>query len=231
VADALNSALLTSSVNGAAADSTAEVQALADAYGRILNDNNPVLTDYQALGVSLGGIALSSEAFGLYNTAVLAAAPAAVDSIAELNALASVVNRLMLTAQGATPSPALTAQDLALLGLQNVDSSNLARILTTVDSSTDNGSAIASLSALQSLVNDVNGALGIITAYAQNNGGTAPTESSFAMAGISGVTASNLVAMQSALLAASVQAASWVKPTVPRQTPRPRPTRPQPTTA
>jgi hypothetical protein len=51
----------------------------------------------------------------------------------------------------------------------------------------------------------VNGALGIITAYAQNNGGTAPTESSFAMAGISGVTASNLVAMQSALLAASVQ--------------------------
>jgi hypothetical protein len=110
VAAALNSALLTSGVNGTVADSTAEVQALADAYGRILNDGSPALADYQALGVSLGAVALNTQAFGLYNSAVLAAAPDAVDSIAELNALASVVNRLMLTVQGATPLPALHFQ-------------------------------------------------------------------------------------------------------------------------
>ena len=207
---AMNSALATSLVTSTQTGTTQDIQTIVDAYNRILaeanganvdaNPNvNPSLSDYQAIGVSLGQIALNANGLSLLNSTVAAANTSAVDTVPEINSLSSVVNRLLTAAAGAVVYPALTVAELASLGLTGVTPSNLANVLLSIANSANDGSGISSLSAVQQIVNSVNAALPLIRDYAQNTTNPAPIADTFMMAGILNVTPANLAAINSAL--------------------------------
>jgi len=77
-----------------------------------------------------------------------------LNSLAQLQALASVVDRLMLTVAGGQPLIALTPEDFALLGIAGVNQSRLPRVLNALAAQDDTGSASQSLASIQSLVGD-----------------------------------------------------------------------------
>lgn len=128
---AINSALASTTITGALVDTTAEVQAIVDAYAAILAEANgstadatgtdPSVLTYQTVGVSLGSIATNTNGLSLLNDLVGERSASAVDSVSDLNTLADAVNRLLVVASGGTASPAFTASELnALLGISTV---------------------------------------------------------------------------------------------------------------
>lgn len=160
---AINSALASTTITGALVDTTAEVQAIVDAYAAILAEANgstadatgtdPSVLTYQTVGVSLGSIATNTNGLSLLNDLVGERSASAVDSVSDLNTLADAVNRLLVVASGGTASPAFTASELnALLGISTVTPDNLTAVLQAIAATADNGSGIASLSSLQTVV-------------------------------------------------------------------------------
>ena len=185
-------------------DTVAEVQVIVNTYNALLAGADGTANGNVTLTASQYGVlqvtAIDSVAkASLMNSAVDIQTAAGVDSLAELNALASTVADIFTTAAGGTPSPALTAARLAALGLTGVTTDNLAAILAAIAATPDDGSGVTSLSALQAIVTAAAAAaanaLTVISAYDGTN--TPPSLSTFVAAGVSGVSASNLAAMNS----------------------------------
>ena len=131
---AIQSALNSAAVVGTSVDTLGEVQAVVDAYKAILaeaNDtantagngtpdanpaSNPTAAQYAAIGVNLGSAttdaATDPETLGLLNAIVGGKQTADVDTVDEVQALATIANAIQLKAAGGTPSPALTIADL-----------------------------------------------------------------------------------------------------------------------
>jgi hypothetical protein len=128
-----------------------------------------------------------------------------VDTIAEINTLASLANAIQTQAAGGTPTPLLTEVNLASLGLTGVTPDNLRAVLNAIASQPDSGTDTDSLSKLQGVIGSAvtayQRALTAIQNAAQNNNATDanPTAAQYADLGVSGVTAQNLGAMNSAL--------------------------------
>jgi copper homeostasis protein CutC len=107
---AMNSALDTAAVNGAAVDSKAKVQTLVDAYRAILAsadgtgaNTGTALTgaQYTAVGVTgVSGSAAPGNALNLLNSAVDAQPTTGVDTVPELQAMADAAARVMAAAGG-----------------------------------------------------------------------------------------------------------------------------------
>jgi hypothetical protein len=150
--------------------------------------------------------AISAAEASLLNTVISGLAPTAVDTYAELAALAAQVNRVVGTASSDNLSNAPSLADLTALGVSGVTAANLAVVQQAIASAT--AGQVDSLSELQSVVtaatNAYTAALGTISSYAQSNGGTAPTTSTFAQAGVTGVDSANLAAIQSALASTAI---------------------------
>ncbi len=191
----------------AAKDSAVEVQVIVNAFSDLLAgadgnaaNNNVSLTasQYALLGVTAID---SSVKAGLMNDVVDGSARTAVDTQAELVTIASVIDRLFILAAGGTPVPPLTAADFALLGVTGVTADNLPAILAAIAATADDGSGISSLSSLQSVVTTAASAsaaaLGVISNYTGSN--TAPTVANYASAGVTGVEAGNLAAINSVI--------------------------------
>jgi len=159
-------------------------------------DGDLALSASQYASIGLSQIDTAAKA-SLLNGVLDALSNAAVDTSAELNALANTVAGILLTAAGGNPSPALTAEDLAALGITGVTSSNLADVLAAIAATADNGSGVSSLAALQNIVSTTAGALATISGYTGSN--TAPSLTDFTNASITGVDASNLAAINSIL--------------------------------
>ncbi|MBU6191341.1 MAG: hypothetical protein KGR68_18630, partial [Betaproteobacteria bacterium] len=230
---AILNALRSSTVQGPQTDTKAEVQAVVSAYNAILAEangsaadsaaaSNPSSRDYGLIGATqASSLADGSPAQSLLNSVIGQLDRQAVDSIAEIEALASIVQRLMLTAAGtpsaaaATPAGALSAADFSLLGLTGVTSANLSVVLGAIASSANNGTEIDTVDELQTLIlstirtaGEVQAALGVIQAYADNPGSSlSPTLATYAVAGVTGVSLSNLGAINSALASIPVGAA------------------------
>jgi len=189
-------------------DAQPEVQALVDAYAKVLTSAN---------GVADGGASLSAAEFAalglstvdaggevsLLNDLIDRQATTAVDSYSELAAMASRVTRLMNEAAGVAASPALTTSDLAALGITGVTAENLAEVLAVIRASADDGSAIDTMSELQTLVTAAvvlsrQNALDIISRYDGTSATTTPTLANYANAEVSGAFASNLTSLNSA---------------------------------
>ena len=189
-------------------DSQSEVQALVDAFAKVASSANGVAdgatplsaVEFAALGLSAVD---SAGEVGLLNELIDRQAASAVDSYGELAALASRVTRLMGEAAGVAASPALTASDLAALGISGVTAENLAEVLAAIRASADDGSDIDTLSELQILVaaavaQSRQDAIDRISQYDGTSSTTTPTLADYANAGVSGVSANNLLSINSA---------------------------------
>lgn len=118
----------------------------------------------------------------------------------------------------ANGSATLTALDFAKVGLTGVTTDNLPAVLSAIAATANDGSATDSLSELQTLISSAVSAaaiaLGTISAYAELNStglssasGVAPVQGDFAAAGVTGVDASNLNAINDALASVPVNGA------------------------
>ena len=190
-------------LNAAATDSRSEVQAVVDTYTTILNGadgaaNSAIsltFTQYQQLGLT----AITTPAHASLLSSILdARSTNDVDTYVELQAIASVVARLAVTAAGGVASPALTPEDFALIGITGVTNSNLAAVIAAIAATTDNGSGIDSLAKLQANVDaGISAARGasqaLISSYTGSN--TAPGLSDFENIGVTGVDSANIGAV------------------------------------
>ena len=201
----VNSVIATTAT--AAKDSAVEVQLIVNAYSDLLagadgnaaNDNVTLTASQYAL---LGVTAIdSSVKASLMNDVIDGSARTAVDTKAELVTIASVVNRLFTLAAGGTPVPALTAADFSLLGITGVTADNLTAILAALAATADDGSGIDTFAELQSAVtsaaNAASAALNVISGYTGSN--SAPTVADYVAAGVTGVEAGNLGAINSVI--------------------------------
>jgi hypothetical protein len=211
----IDSALDSAAIAGAQADTTPEVQAIVDAYRAILASADgvgantlPALTgaQYNAIGVTgVSGPALAGNALFLLDNVVDARPLAAVDTQAEVQALADAANHV-IAAAGGTPAQiaALTLADLAALGVTGVTPDNLPAVLAAI-SATAPDTSIDTLVELQAVVDGAAAAaansLNAIRDAAQNNNATdtTPAISVYVAAGVTGVTAAGLAAVNSAL--------------------------------
>ena len=214
---AINNALNTAPIDGAHADTTAEVQALVDSVNRILaeangsapdaSSTNPSAADYANMGASIGNAATDPENLALLNSIVGDKTAAGVSNASQINALAQIANTIQSTAAGDNTAPALTVADLTAIGLTGVTANNLQAITQAIAAQADDGSGTTSVAQLQALVQKVNDAQTAITTAAQDNTASHSTLplSTYTDAGVSGVTADNQTAIETALNSAAVQ--------------------------
>jgi hypothetical protein len=207
--NAVNSFVATASVSATA--TTAEVQAIVAATRSLamLADGTAnagmALTANQlsTLGVtpftSTAGGATAATKLGLFNSIVDGLPLTAVDSVAELNNIASIVDRILAVAAGQTVSPALTPSDFAAIGITGVDASNLSVVVSQLASTANNGSDVATFTLLSGVVNAAiadaaaNPGLAVIIDYANNSANPAPTLATYTSLGIQNVSAADVV--------------------------------------
>ena len=210
---AVNASVLAAATGGA--DTTAKVQALItaanSAVAKIEAYNNGdgttpaalTVADYTAAGVT--GVTATNLA--AVNASVLAAATGGADTTAEVQALVTAANALAKieaynNGDGTTPA-ALTVADYAAAGVTGVTATNLAAVNATVLAAATGGADTTA--EVQTLVTAANSAVAKIEAY--NNGdGTTPaalTVADYTAAGVTGVTATNLAAVNASVLAAA----------------------------
>jgi hypothetical protein len=200
---AINSAI--AQLGQSATDTASEVQAVVDAYAALLNAADGVanggatlsISQFQTLGITV--IDTNAEAL-LLNAVVDVGSSASIDTYAELTNLASIVNRLSIIAAGGTASPALTAQDFEALGITGVTAENLSAVIAAIAGTADDGSGINAMAKLQNVANEgiANAraaSQAIISTYTGTN--TAPTLADYRNAAVSGVTSSNIAAINS----------------------------------
>ena len=158
---AINSALDSPAVNAAAADTSAEVQTIVDAYSAVLasadgkggNTTTPLTgAQYSAIGLTgLSGTAAPGTPLQLLDSAVDASTAGKVDSVDELQAMANAAAHVMTGAAGGL---APTLIELQTLGVTGVDSSNLAAVQAAIAATPDNGTGVDTLVALQAVVTE-----------------------------------------------------------------------------
>ena len=213
---AIQSALDTAAVNGNAADTKEEVQAIVDAYNAIKanadgtannNATNPTQAQYAAIGVT--GVDTATEE-SLLGDAIDGKPFSAVDTVAEVQTLANAASAVMTGAAGGT---APTKAQLEALGITGVTDANLSAIQAAIAATPDNGTGVDTLGELQAVANtgatnaaNAAAALSAIAAAAQANNATDANvaTSVFATAGVTGVDSTNVAAIQSALNSAAV---------------------------
>ncbi|MEY4657151.1 MAG: hypothetical protein RL073_1378, partial [Actinomycetota bacterium] len=200
---AINSAI--AQLGQTATDTASEVQAVVDAYATLLNAADGVanggatlsISQFQTLGITV--IDTNAEAL-LLNAVIDVGSSASIDTYAELTNLASIVNRFSIIAAGGTASPALTAQDFEALGITGVTAENLSAVIAAIAGTADDGSGINAMAILQNVVdegiaNARAASQAVIATYTGTN--TAPTLADYQNAAISGVTSSNIAAINS----------------------------------
>ena len=194
----------------AAADvaTKAQVQNVVDAYTKILAEangaavdatptSNPLAGDYAAIGANIGLAATNNFTLTLLNDVVGGLTSTAVDTVAELNALAAVVSKVMASAAGAAAG--LSVADFASLGVATagagaVTSVNAAAVSEAL-SQVGGQNKVDTLAELQTLAT----AVATIVTYADDNTQVAPSQVTYSNAGLTGVTSSNLAAINSAV--------------------------------
>ncbi|MBW8828426.1 MAG: hypothetical protein JF606_03135 [Burkholderiales bacterium] len=163
---AINSAVAVTPLDMAVIDN---VQKVVDSYVKVLTEANsaspdaspdadPSVADYQNLGVLLGAQQGNANALALLNDVVKGINTDGCDSVTELKAIVAVVQKVMNVAAGLAPASALTTDDLLLLGLNQAQldavhaKDNLSAIISAIGATADDGSAVSSVSKLQTLM-------------------------------------------------------------------------------
>lgn len=166
-ADATTLNLFIDNMSDAQIDSTGEIQHLAAAVFRLLNEANgtnsdgntavnPLATDYVALGVTgragNPADALHGNAAQLLTDVISTKTSDLVDTPREVNTLASLVDRVLDIATGRGQVVSLSQADYTTLGVVGVTTNNLTLVSNLVQGAARDGSGADSLAELQSLV-------------------------------------------------------------------------------
>lgn len=222
---AIRSAITASANDGSGIKTLGQLKTIQTAYLKVLAmadgikanttdaSKTPTLSDLQSLGIALGkigntGDAQQASALELFNDVIDGLNGSAVDTVAELTAIATTIDKIMnvaTTAKDAASAVGLTASMLNGLGFTSVTPDNLAQVTESIRlTQTVDGKKLNTFKELQSAVD-----LGVIMQYAQSDLGTpgrvAPSLTQYQSAGI--VTAdngnnkaiSNLLAINSAV--------------------------------
>ena len=210
---AYNSALDSTAIGAPQVTTTADVQKIVDAYNAIIAsaDNNATpntgtpITAAQFTDVGVNNLPTSGTALTLLDNVVDVSQSTAVDSTLELqNMVNAAIDIAAAVGQGL--STTVTQADLVALGIQNVLPSNIAAIQAAIGTGTT--ANVSTKAALQALVDsatsptNMNAALAALKTAAANNTASSPvalTALDYAKAGISGVDASNVATINSAL--------------------------------
>ena len=212
---AINSVLASIPVTDASVDTPAKLQAIVDAYNKVLaaadgTDGNaaaaPTAGDYAAVGVT-GTTDASAK---LLSDMVDGLAATAVDTVAELQALADAA-KAAVDYTGAAGQTAPTAEQLnAIAGGAGVTADNLAAVQAAVAAANKDGTPVTQAELAQ-IVADITKAAAGIGQFAQDNTGglagatgAAPATGDYTKAGVTGVTTGNVAAINDALASAAV---------------------------
>lgn len=159
-------------------NSTAKLQAIADAYGRLIQEANgssadanaslnPVVADLSTVGVT--GSATSGEGANLMLDIIANRTSTDVDTVSELQAMADTVAKITQSAaQTATDTSInFTPAELTAIGLRGASltstSSNLTDFVAQVKDSANDGTGANSLAELQSFMS-----LAVVQAWARD---------------------------------------------------------------
>jgi hypothetical protein len=211
----INSALASSAVGAKQVEAVVNVSGLITSYNNILNWANGTATDtgtrpsgedYGRIGVILGDLVNQTNGMNLLSTAVGAKTRAGVDSVAEVQALVNTVQKVQAVVAGTNSN--LTLAELQGLGLTGLTLKNLPVVISALAAQAEEGSATASLSAIQNLANKAARSQAVIEAYANNNDGNlaafpAPSLTDYANIGLT-LSDKQLTAINSALKTATV---------------------------
>jgi hypothetical protein len=209
---AVNAAILAS--DGAGTDTAAEIQAIVDgviaaqtAVGTISTyaqsgGTAPTEATYTAAGIT----GVTSGNIAAVNAAILASDGAGTATAAQIQAIVdgvvatqTAVSTISTYAQSGGTAP--TEATYTAAGITGVTSGNIAAVNAAILAS--DGAGTATAAQIQAIVDGVvatQTAVSTISTYAQS-GGTAPTEANYTAAGITGVTAGNISAINAAILA------------------------------
>jgi hypothetical protein len=172
-----------------------------------IDDNGMVTSASQYGADGITDINTAAKA-SLLNDVIDKLPTTAVDTNAEIVALAAIVKSIFATAAGEVVVPALTPQDLAALGITGVDAENIDSVIAAIAGTADNGSGVDSLDELTTLVNTTLAtslaAIAVISGYDGSN--TIPGEADFTAISVTGVSASNISSVNSVLAVLSVSA-------------------------
>jgi hypothetical protein len=216
-----NSALNSTAIKGANVDTTAEVQRVVDAYNAIRSYTHwlsdavapiPTAAQYAAIGVTgvAGSVNATGTALHLLNDSVYRANPDATDSVAELQTMVTAAKHVIAAAGGtAKQAAALILQDFTSLGVTGVTTDNLTVVQRLIRSVTSDAQVDTGVE-IQNLINaklesrhDM--ALATIQQAAQSDTATGHLGPRvYANAGVTGVDATNLASINSALDSAKV---------------------------
>jgi len=157
--DAINSIL--STLDPDQRNTVPKIQNAVDTYNSMLgivngNANTATLDQTEFASIGLDNINTPAE-INLMNSVLEGLDPEDIDTADELDALASVVERIVLTASGstgnpATVSPALVASDFSLIGLMGITSQNLAYAIGQIEATATDGSGVDSTTELQAMI-------------------------------------------------------------------------------
>jgi hypothetical protein len=152
-----------SAITAAKTDNTIKVTAVVTAYSKILAEANgtsadatstdPLLSDYQALGVQLANTLTDTQKtnyLSLLNDIVKGRLVADVNTVTKLNALSSIAEKVILIAAGNTSSAtALTATDFQTIGMALTIPNSM--LITAIEASANDGSGINSLASIKAI--------------------------------------------------------------------------------
>ncbi|MEY4317131.1 MAG: hypothetical protein RI902_939 [Pseudomonadota bacterium] len=200
---------------------TAYLKVLAQADGTKGNtvdaSKTPTASELQTLGVALGKAGTKDDAqqvnaLKLLNDVIDGLNNAAVDTVAEISALATTIDKVMNVAKAANNADAiavgLMVSELTGLGLSGVTNDNLAQMVEAIRlTQSSDGSKVNTFKQMQSAID-----LGVIMQYAESlpsasTGHVAPSLSQYLSAGLTSVdvgtnkaiSANNLLAINSAV--------------------------------
>ena len=173
----------------------------AAADGEADNDLLPTQQQYALIGVSGVNSAPATNLIGsvidALGSAVNSAVIGSVNSVAEVQALSNAVQSVMQAAGGAANKP--SKAELELLGITGVTDENLKAVQDQIKSTADDGSGVDSLFEIQQEADigiaKVADALAKIANYADSSTNPAPTLQDYEDAGVTGVTAAKLAAI------------------------------------
>lgn len=165
---AINSAIDANAPSGV--DTKSEVQAIIDSYNVILAEANgaapdatpavnPSALQYATIGANIGGAATNAQSLSLLNDAVSSVGVSSIDTVAEINALAATVDKIISLASLATgsaiPAGVPTMAELSALGLNTTLANTVAEqnaIWQAIIDSADSGAGVMTILQLQALI-------------------------------------------------------------------------------
>ncbi|WP_341686724.1 hypothetical protein [Limnohabitans sp.] len=206
---AINSALNTGELSRTQVDTVAKIQTIVDAYNAILAEANgsaadasttdPTTQQYSAIGADIGAATSEPQKLELLNDIIKNQAVSSVDTIAEINQLASIANTIQSLVAGDTNSTPPSTTDFETIGVTGVTTDNLPALINVLTAQADDGSATNTVAKLQALVDAIAPNINLISIAAEGDTANTLSTTEFTSAGVINVDNTNLPSVLDAL--------------------------------